>query len=388
MKKIVIFYKSYQKYGGQEKVIWNFSHYLAEKGYFVDIYSMKIKDVPKDKNITVKKVFIPNLGRGFRTLAFALYAYKKAKRYKDACIFGFGKTFYQDIYRSGGGVHKYYFQRAMLKYSNPVQAKIYKLKKYMSMSHWINLFIEKLTFENNNLRSIIVPSEFVKKQILNNFRVDASKITIIRNGIDPKRFYPDKRLREEFRKKLNIDEYETVFSFVSTNHRLKGLEFLLKASKIVKSKGYKFRLIIAGGGDDKYFHKMIDRLELSEVVLYLGRVLEIEKVYNGSDIFLYPTLFDASANVILEAMACKNVPVASIYSGTNEIISENKNGLLITNPTNIKEIASKMETLLKNKQLISQLQKEALETVTSYTTSDMFPKMENIIRSILNKKTN
>jgi len=103
MKKIVIFYKSYKKYGGQEKVIWNLTHYLAQKGYAVEIYTMKIEDICENKNIVVKKVKIPNLGIGLRTLFFAIYAYFKAKNITDAVIFGFGKTFYQNIYISEGG---------------------------------------------------------------------------------------------------------------------------------------------------------------------------------------------------------------------------------------------------------------------------------------------
>ena len=379
---IAIFYKSYKKYGGQEKVIYSLSHFLADKGHKVTVYTSKIKDKAENQNITLKKIFIPPLPRGLRTLLFALISYRQAKRIKrlhpDACILGFGKTFYQDIYRSGGGVHKYYFQRAMLKYSNPMQRKLYKIKKYLSLSHWINILIEKLTFENKNLKVIIAPSEFVKKQILSSFNTDESKIKIIRNGVDLKRFYPNVELRKNTRNNLNIRDKKPVFSFVSTNHRLKGLEYLLQAARILKDKKYEFELIIAGGGDDKYFQRMINRLELSDIILNLGKVKEIEKVYNASDIFIYPTLFDTSAMVILEAMACSNVPVVSVYAGSSEIINEN-NGLLITDPANPEEIASKMEILLKSQPLVQKLQKKALETITSYPSSDLFSKIEDAI---------
>jgi len=276
-------------------------------------------------------------------------------------------------------VHKYYFERAVLKYSNPLARKIYKLKKYLSISHWVNIFIEKLTFESKHLKCIIAPSEFVKKQILNNFNADASKITVIRNGINPERFHTNKILRKELRKKLKIDDKRIVFSFVSTNHRLKGLEFLLIACKIIKNRGYGFKLIVAGNGDDRYFQRMINKLGLSDMVLYLGKVQDIEKVYSASDIFIYPTLFDTSALVILEAMACGNVVISSVYAGSSEIISENNNGLLITDPTNPEEIASKMETLLKNRELIRQLQKRALETIALYQSLNVFSKIESVI---------
>lgn len=380
---IVIFYKSYQQYGGQEKVIYNLSHYLSEKGYRVTVYAAKIKDKAQHKNITLKKIFIPPLPRGLRTLLFALISYGQAKRIKrlhpNACILGFGKTFYQDIYRSDGGVHKCYFKRAVLKYSTPARRRVYKLKKYLSMSHWVNIFIEKLTFENKNLKAIVAPSEFVKKQILENFNVDPKKIVIIRNSVNLKRFYPDKIIRKNFRRELKISNDEIVFCYVSTNHRLKGLEYLLKATKELKEKGYKFKLIIAGSGDDKFFLKLIKKLNLLSVVIYLGKIKDIEKVYNAGDIFVYPSLFDASASVTLEAMACKNAPITSIYSGASEIVKTKENGLLIEDPANSEEIASKMEILLKNHSFVQKLKKKALETITSYPSSDIFSKIEDVI---------
>ena len=381
---IYIFYKNYQTYGGQEKFIYNLSHYLADRGYNITVYAQKVKDKPTNKNIKVKRVFIPPLPRGLRTLTFAVLSFLIAKRVKtvepDSCVFGFGKTFYQDIYRSGGGVHLYYFQRAVLKNSGSVGRFFYRMKKYLSLSHWINIFIERLTFSCEITRAFIVPSNFVKKQLTGIYNVDERKIKVVRNGVDLTKFYFSEKKREFLRRKLNIDSNTTVFCFVSTNHRLKGLQFLLMSLRILKQKGYKFKLVVAGSGDDGFFLKLIKRWDLEDCVIWLGKRKDIENVYRACDVLVYPTLFDAASSVVLEAMACGLVPVASRYNGTTEIIVEGVNGFVIKDPTDSDEIAGKMEYLLKHKDKLQILKENAIKTVKKLPTTNVFGEIEKIIR--------
>ena len=381
---IYIFYKNYQIYGGQEKFIYNLSHHLADKGHKITVYAQKIKDNPTNKNIEVKKIFIPPMPRGFRMLAFAVFSYLVASKIKrvepDSCIFGFGKTFCQDIYRSGGGVHLYYFKRAVLKNSTGLGRLAYRLKKYLSFSHWITIFIESLTFRNKKTRAFIVPSNFVKEQLTGIYDVDEDKIIVVRNGVDLSRFYFSEEEKKALRRKLNIGDNVIAFCFVSTNHRLKGLQFLLRSLKILKDKGYEFRLVVAGSGDDNYFLKLIKRLDLEDCVIWLGKRRDIENVYRACDVLVYPTLFDAASSVVLEAMACGLVPLASRYNGTTEVIKEGENGFVIKDPTDLDEIAERLEYILKNRDRLPILRENAIKTVKKLPTTDVFGEIEKIIR--------
>ncbi|WP_025209912.1 glycosyltransferase family 4 protein [Hippea sp. KM1] len=377
--KIVIFYKYFRTYGGQEKVIYNLVHYLADMGYEIDVYAIKIDDLPRKENIRLHRVFLPSNGWP-SLLGFAIYSYVKGKVLKkkepSVCIMGFGKTFYNDIYRSGGGVHRYYFKRAVFKYESKLGRFFYKLKKYLTLSHWITIWIEDLTYRSGQ-KTFIVPSLFVKKQI-ESFGIEKNRIAIIRNGVDINRFKPDNQLRYAERKKLGIAMDEFVFSFVSTNHRLKGLQYLLKAVRILKEEGYRFKLLIAGEDINSFFKKRMKGIE--DYVVWLGRRKDIENVYNASDVFIYPTLFDTSALVILEAMACGNVPIVSIYAGSSELIKEGYNGFLISEPSNPLKIASSMKLVLDNPEIIKSLRLNAIETVRKQPQGDVFLQIEMLIR--------
>lgn len=380
--KIVIFYKYFRTYGGQEKVIYNLAHFLARKGYQVDVYSLKVDNMPTENNITIHKVNFISKG-WVSILFFSIFSCLKGRRikklHKNVCIFGFGKTFCNDIFRVGGGVHLYYFQRAILKNSTNIGKVLYKIKKYLSLSHWVTIFVENLTFSNSKTKAFIVPSNFVKTQLINIYHVDEKKIRVIRNGVSLDRFYFSEEERGILRKKLKISNNELVFCFVSTNHRLKGLQYLLMSLRILKEKDYRFKLIVAGNGSERYFLKLIKRLSLNDCVVWMGKRKDIENVYRACDVLVYPTLFDAASSVVLEAMACGLVPVVSKYNGTSEAIVEGENGFIINDPTNASEIAGKLEFLLKNKDKLPLLRESALNTVKKFPTSDVFGEIEKII---------
>jgi len=381
VKRLAVFYKKIGTYGGQEKVVWNFLRYLSSKGYRVDVWTMKVEEEPE--GVRIHRVFVPVPFRGLKTLIFALYSFLKGRRIKEAdkntVIFGFGKTFYQDIFRAGGGVHKFYVGRADLRYRGWASRMMKGIRRFFSLSHWVNLLIEKLTFESGSLRRVIVPTEFVRRQIIENYRVKPEKIVVIRNGVDLERFnYRRRFLEKSLREELGISG-DFIFSFVSTNHRLKGLDYLLDAVRVLKEKGYRFRLIVAGSGSDGYFRGRIATLGIGDFVVWMGRVREVERVYFSSDVLVYPSLFDASANVVLESMASGTPVIASVYSGTHELITPYVDGLLIEDPTNVGEIAERMRFVLENRKVLGDWGRRAAEKVKRYPAEEVFERYEKVI---------
>jgi UDP-glucose:(heptosyl)LPS alpha-1,3-glucosyltransferase len=287
------------------------------------------------------------------------------------------QTFYQDIFRAGGGVHKFYIGRAQYKYEKQFARKVYLLKKKLSLSYHITNFIEKLTFESPYLKTIIAPTNFAKKQIEENFSPKA-KIVVIRNGVNLKRFNIKrrKRLREEFRRDLNLPNLP-ILGYVSSNFRLKGFLYLLEALYILKKSGFRFVLLTAGENRENW-SKKIERLELKNSIIFLGHTREVEKVYFSSDIFIYPTLFDASANVILEAMASGLPVIASTYSGTVELI-ENKDFIIHRpeNPIEISEVLKEVLSLGQDK--LEEIGYKNFQIASKYPQEEVFEKYLQLI---------
>jgi phosphatidyl-myo-inositol alpha-mannosyltransferase len=154
-----------------------------------------------------------------------------------------------------------------------------------------------------------------------------STFDIIPNGIDLKHFSPDVAPIEELQDgKINI-------LFVGRLEKRKGVEYLIKAFKLLKPDFPECRLIIVGPGTrlrGKY-EKMVAKSKLQDVIFTGGVDYNIlPRYYKSADIFCAPATGHESFGIILlEAMATGKPVVASNISGYASVITDESEGLLV-----------------------------------------------------------
>jgi phosphatidyl-myo-inositol alpha-mannosyltransferase len=179
-----------------------------------------------------------------------------------------------------------------------------------------------------------------------------STYDIIPNGIDLKHFSPNVAPLPEFQDgKFNI-------LFVSRIEKRKGLEYLLKAYKVIKPDNPDCRLIIVGPGTrmrSKYEKEIADS-GLTDII-FTGNVdyNMLPRYYSTADVFCAPaTGHESFGIVLLEAMATGKAVIASNISGYASVISNNVDGLLVP-PRQEVPLAQAIVALMKNKELRRQL---------------------------------
>ncbi len=148
-----------------------------------------------------------------------------------------------------------------------------------------NSFLNKLIF-SKMLTKVIVNSKEIERSIfVNNSKIiSKEKILLLYNGIDNS----DYKKTDE---KLYDSEYP-VFGNLGRLVEQKGQIHLIEAAKILKEKGYSFKILIGGKGDQEdYLRKKIKDYDLEEDVILLGFINEIEKFMNSIDIFVFPSYF-------------------------------------------------------------------------------------------------
>lgn len=80
---------------------------------------------------------------------------------------------------------------------------------------------------------------------------------------------------------------------------------------------------------------------------------EIIKLMGRSILYIGNSISDGMPNTLLEALCLGVFPIQSNPGGaTEEVISHKKNGLLISNPNDVTEIASQIEYAINNKELV------------------------------------
>jgi UDP-glucose:(heptosyl)LPS alpha-1,3-glucosyltransferase len=239
-----------------------------------------------------------------------------------------------------------------------------------------------LTFiENYNLKKskkIIATSEGIKKEIMKFYNIPEEKIRVIPNGINVNFFTPDKKLKQIIKKKYGYSDDEFILLFIGRNLRRKGLEYLIKSLPLIKKKN--FRLLVCGGVDD-YHKNLVQKLGQSRRVTFVGEVekYKIKEHYLMSDIFVFPTFYEGFPFVMLEASASGLPIIATKANGTEDLIENEVNGLLLEN-RDPKKIADAINMLISNEKLMDEMGKKAREVaVKKYSWSIIAKQILEII---------
>jgi len=149
--------------------------------------------------------------------------------------------------------------------------------------------------------------------------------------------------------------------------RSKGVDYLLKAWKLVETKHPEAKLIIAGKGpQEKEFRILADNLKLKNCK-FLGFISDKRKEHllDTSMIYILPTLIEGLPLGILEAMT-HNIPIITTNTwGTKDLIEDNINGLLVP-PRNHIALADAIVYLLENPDIAKQMAYESLKRVKEF----------------------
>ena len=182
---------------------------------------------------------------------------------------------------------------------------------------------------------------------------DENKLKVIYNGIDmTKDIRP--MPKEEFFKAHNI-EYNKNYTYIGIAARLqavKGLEHFVASAKILLEKNKNLMFLIAGSGSlEDSLKSYIKENKLEDNIKMLGFLKDIDSFYNAIDINVLTSYSESFPYALLEGARLKKATVATAVGGIPEMIKDNQTGFLIK-PEDSKDIAEKIEILLKDKSLI------------------------------------
>lgn len=196
-------------------------------------------------------------------------------------------------------------------------------------------------------------------------------IVVVRNGTDLK--YPANP--DELIARVNeihgLEGQKNVFIFVGRIAMYKNLGLLVEALKALKETTPDFKMLFVGDGFDiEELKKKVTELGLDEQVIWVGRVSDRELLqgyYLRSDLFLFPSTYDTSSLVPIEAAAHK-LPVLLIKdSWTAEAITDNLNGYLAEETP--EAFAKRIAEIISDPERMAEIGEEAHRSV--YRTWEM-----------------
>lgn len=278
----------------------------------------------------------------------------------------------------GGVLTRLAARKARKKYNTKViyTAHGFHFYKGAPLLNWIIYYpIEKICAKWTDCLITITneDDEFAKKHL------NAGKIEHVNGvGINTERLKKELTQEEKinFRKKLEIREDDTVFSYIAELNANKNQILLIKTIEELKKERPNIKLLLIGDGPLKeQYQQYIKDENLENEVKLLGKRQDINELLSITDIYLASSKREGLPVNVMEAMY-KSLPIiATMNRGHRELLYDKKDGLVVKNK---KEFIKKVIYLLNKKDVSNKIGRENRLKVEKYTIKKISEKMIEI----------
>lgn len=161
------------------------------------------------------------------------------------------------------------------------------------------------------------------------FRPD--QVEVLHNCVDlTEMMPPEVEQRHASRRALGLDDRTPVAVCVARFHPIKGVDVLVEAWATLVEDRPEAVLLLAGDGPMRAaLEARASELRLHERVRFLGYQEDVRSVLWAADLAIVPSRSEGLSIAALEAMATGLPVVASRVGGLPEIVSHDRNGLLV-----------------------------------------------------------
>lgn len=179
------------------------------------------------------------------------------------------------------------------------------------------------------------------------------KITTIYNGVDLSAYENVRECEvEALRQELTEGKHVPLIGAVTRLFQKKGVDVLIKATRMLKEAGQNLCTVIVGEGPLREEYMKLARAEGIEAqIKFLGFRNDVPRILAALEVFVLPSLWEGNSIALLEAMAAAKPIIATRAGGNPEAITEGETGWLVP-PNNALALAEKIMAVLGNENRI------------------------------------
>ena len=365
----------YPTYGGSGIVATELGMSLANKGYEVHFISSAL---PARLDITNPNIFFHKVN----VQTYPLFQYQPYDIALSSMIYRVVNLYKLDLLHAHYAIpyaYAAFTAKQMLKEDNndiPLVTTLHGTDITLVGQH--PSYKHAVEFSINQSDAITSVSESLKKDTLQFFNIK-KEIQVITNFIDNTEFEE----RNEFQRTQFANPDEKILIHVSNLRPVKRLEEVLQIFKNVEKK-VKSKLIIIGEGPDmeKVNQFLEENPELISKIRLLGKVNDLYRILQLSDVFLLPSEQESFGLAALEAMAAYTPVISSNAGGIPEVNIQGETGFL-AEIGNVEAMSNYCIKLLSNEELLAQMKINAKTQAVSFDLKNILPIYEEMYKTTI-----
>ena len=360
----------YPTYGGSGIVATELGMSLANKGYEVHFIS---SNLPARLDITNPNIFFHKVN----VQTYPLFQYQPYDIALSSMIYRVVNLYKLDLlhaHYANPYAYAAFTAKQMLKEEGkdiPLVTTLHGTDITLVGQH--PSYKHAVEFSINKSDTITSVSESLKKDTLQIFNIK-KEIKVITNFIDNTEFDD---FNECSRRQFATDD-EKILIHVSNLRPVKRIEDVLEIFKDVE-KHVKSKLIIIGEGPD--MEKVNEFLEenphLISKIRLLGKVNDLYRILQLSDLFLLPSEQESFGLAALEAMAANTPVISSNAGGIPEVNIQGETGYL-AEIGNVKAMSNYAIKLLSNDDLLQEMKNNAKKQAIKFDLKNILPLYEQM----------
>lgn len=194
---------------------------------------------------------------------------------------------------------------------------------------------------------------------LDRYGIGKDKISIFNGAIDTQKF-----CHQGENKDIEL-------LFAGYFDEFKGPQRALEIVRLILKELPDIKTVFIGKGP--LFQNIVERVEeagLSSSITFEGYVDNSEVFFKRAKILIFPSANEGLSTAMLEAMACRCVPITSDVGNQTEAAYNGINSIVITDYTDIQSFAKEAIRILKDESLLTSLADNAEKTILSKYTPE------------------
>lgn len=248
------------------------------------------------------------------------------------------------VYQPRQGSMRTVIRRHALAYAVPLVRSFKQATAWMNSARRQRARAERVWCRQGS-GTLAAVSSYVARQFRADYGLSEDRIAVVRNGVGVERLRTETARKNgaKLRACYNRDGRTRLLLYVSQNFRLKGLTHLLGAvarTKKSSSSDVHFKVLVFGSEFIGPYHKLADRLGITDRVLFMQSTSEMPAVLNAVDAAVLPTWNDACSRTIMEALAVDKPVITTRCNGAADFIEPDKHGWLIVDPMDVDGLAA------------------------------------------------